>query len=115
MIDILAGVLSGGGFIGELRGPGGSNATSHFQGALAIEGFGSVDNFKSIMDRLIGFLKATEPVEGVREVLVHGERECTAEQERRKNGIPYHRDVVERITKLADAVGTPLPEPVGEA
>ncbi|MFN8525194.1 MAG: Ldh family oxidoreductase [Chloroflexota bacterium] len=115
MIDILAGVLSGGGHIGELRGPGGSNATCHFQGALSIDGFGSVDNFKAIMDRLVGFLKATEPVEGVKEVLVHGEREYYAEQDRRKNGIPYHFDVVNRITDLAGTVGIPLPTPVGVA
>ncbi|MCC6175169.1 MAG: Ldh family oxidoreductase [Chloroflexi bacterium] len=115
MIDVLAGVLSGAGFVGELRGPGGTNQTPHFQGALSIDGFLSVDNFKAIMDRMITFLKATEPAEGVPQVMVQGEREFAMEQERLKTGIPYHREVVGRLEVLADSVGVPLPQPVGTA
>jgi L-2-hydroxycarboxylate dehydrogenase (NAD+) len=111
MIDILAGVLSGGGHIGELR-DGRSGATCHFQGALSIDGFGSIDNFKAIMDRLIAYLKATEPAEGSFGVLVHGEREVNAERERLQKGIPYHREVVGRLEGLAGEVGVPLPAPV---
>jgi LDH2 family malate/lactate/ureidoglycolate dehydrogenase len=112
MIDILAGVLSGNGFIGEMRERGPSGYTPHFQGALSVEGFGSAENFTAIMERLVAYLKATEPAEGSSGVLVHGEREYTAEQDRSKNGIPYHRDVVERITKLSNEIGVPLPEAV---
>ena len=112
MIDILAGVLSGGGFAGELREAGLSGSTSHFQGALSIDGFGSVDNFKAIMDRMVAYLKATEPAEGSSGVLVHGEREILAEQGRLKNGIPYHKEVVGRLEVLASDVGVPLPAPV---
>jgi len=112
MIDILAGVLSGAGFAGELRGQGEAGHTPHFQGALRIDAFGPLVDFNAIMERMVAYLKATEPAEGSSGVLVHGEREFAAEQERNKNGIPYHRDVVERITKLAGEVGVPLPEPV---
>jgi LDH2 family malate/lactate/ureidoglycolate dehydrogenase len=112
MIDILAGVLSGAGFCGELRSSGQAGSTPHFQGALAIDGFGSVDKFKGIMDRMIGYLKATEPAEGSFGVLVHGEREVNAERERLQKGIPYHREVVGRLTELAQDVGVPLPDPV---
>jgi LDH2 family malate/lactate/ureidoglycolate dehydrogenase len=112
MIDILAGVLSGGGHIGELREPGRSGGTCHFQGALALNGFGSVENFKVIMDRLVAYLKATEPAEGSFGVLVHGEREVNAERERRQKGIPYHREVVGRLEVLAGDVGVPLPKPI---
>lgn len=112
MIDILAGVLSGAGFCGELRERGGPGTTPHFQGALSIDGFGSPENFVAIMDRMVAYLKATEPAEGSSGVLVHGEREFNAEQERLKRGIPYHREVVGRLTELAQQVGVPLPEPV---
>lgn len=112
MIDILAGVLSGGGFAGELREAGKSGSTSHFQGALAIDGFGSVENFKAIMDRMVAYLKATEPAEGSTGVLVHGEREINAQTQREKDGIPYHREVVGRLEVLASEVGVPLPTPV---
>jgi len=115
MIDVLAGVLSGGGFVGELRGEGGDNSTPHFQGALSIEGFSSLDSFTTIMDRMIDYLKATEPAEGSSGVLVQGEREYAMEQERLKNGIPYHREIVGRITELASDTGVPLPTPVGES
>ena len=98
MIDILCGVLSGSTFVGELRGPGGPGTTPHFQGALSIEGFGSLDPFTATMDRMIDFLKATEPAEGSSGVMVQGEREYTIEQERLKTGIPYHREIVGRIT-----------------
>jgi L-2-hydroxycarboxylate dehydrogenase (NAD+) len=112
MIDILSGVLSGSGFAGELREKGGSGNTPHFQGALRIDAFSPLIDFKAIMDRMIAYLKATEPAEGSSGVLVHGEREWAAQQERQKNGIPYHRDVVERITKLSNEVGVPLPQAV---
>jgi LDH2 family malate/lactate/ureidoglycolate dehydrogenase len=113
MIDILAGVLSGGGFAGYLRENVSSGGTCHFQGALAIEGFGSVAGFKAIMDDMIAYLKATEPSEGSSGVLVHGEKEILAEQERTLKGIPYHRDVVERLEPFAAELGLPLPAPVG--
>jgi L-2-hydroxycarboxylate dehydrogenase (NAD+) len=114
MIDILCGVLSGSSFVGELRGPGGDNSTPHFQGALSIDGFGSLEQFTATMDRMIDYLKSTEPAEGSSGVLVHGEREYAAEQERLKNGIPYHREIVGRLEILASDVGVPLPTPVAE-
>jgi LDH2 family malate/lactate/ureidoglycolate dehydrogenase len=112
MIDILAGVLSGGGFAGELRESVQSGGTCHFQGALLIDAFGGIATFKAIMDRMITYLKATEPAEGSSGVLIHGERELLAERERMLNGIPYHRDVVDRIGKVASDVGIPLPAPI---
>ncbi len=113
MIDILAGVLSGGGFAGELRESVSSGGTCHFQGALANNAFGSVENFKANMERMIAYLKATEPSDGSTGVLVHGEKEVRAERERALKGIPYHRDVVERLEVFATEVGLPLPAPVG--
>jgi LDH2 family malate/lactate/ureidoglycolate dehydrogenase len=112
MIDILAGVLSGGGFAGELRENVKSGGTCHFQGALAIDAFGGVATFKAIMDRMIAYLKATEASEGSSGVLVHGEKEILAERERLAKGIPYHRDVTERLDVVAGEVGIPLPKPV---
>jgi LDH2 family malate/lactate/ureidoglycolate dehydrogenase len=112
MIDILAGVLSGGGFAGYLRENVKSGGTCHFQGALLIDGFGSVDGFKAIMDQMIEYLKATEPAEGSSGVIVHGEKEILAERERTLNGIPYHRDVVDRLEEVAAEVALPLPKPV---
>lgn len=112
MIDILAGVLSGAGFAGELRATGATGTTPHFQGALLIDGFGGIENFKTIMDRMVAYLRSTEPSEGSPGVVIHGEREIAAQQQRERNGIPYHRDVTDRLEVLASEVGVPLPKPL---
>ena len=113
MIDILAGVLSGGGFAGELRESMSSGGTCHFQGALDIKAFSPVADFKTIMERMIAYLKATEPSDGSTGVLIHGEKEVKAERERSQHGIPYHRDVVGRLEEFSKELGIPLPTPVG--
>jgi L-2-hydroxycarboxylate dehydrogenase (NAD+) len=113
MVDILAGVLSGGGFAGELRESVSSGGICHFQGALDIKAFSPVVNFKAIMERMIAYLRATEPSDGSTGVLIHGDKELKAERERLSKGIPYHRDVVERLEEFATELGMPLPAPVG--
>jgi LDH2 family malate/lactate/ureidoglycolate dehydrogenase len=115
MIDILAGVLSGGGFAGELRQSVSSGGICHFQGALDIKAFSPVADFKAIMERMIAYLKATEPSDGSTGVLIHGEKEIKAERERTLKGIPYHRDVTDRLEEFATELGIPLPAPVGVA
>ena len=36
------------------------------------------------------------------------------ERERNLKGIPYHRDVVDRLAVFANETGLPMPTPVGE-
>jgi len=113
MIDILAGVLSGGGFAGELRQSVSSGGICHFQGALDIKAFSPVIDFKATMERMIAYLKATEPSDGSTGVLIHGEKEIKIERERNLKGIPYHRDVVDRLKVFANETRLPMPTPVG--
>jgi LDH2 family malate/lactate/ureidoglycolate dehydrogenase len=111
MIDILCGVLSGCGFSAVMK-TGGSGATAHFVGALNIAGFRPLDEFTAMMDQMIRTLRETEPAEGAERVLVHGEKEFEALQDRRTNGIPLHPEIVGHLAKLASESGVPLPEPV---
>jgi L-2-hydroxycarboxylate dehydrogenase (NAD+) len=111
MIDILCGVLSGMGFAASIR-EGRNDLTPHFQGALLVEGFGSLEAFRAMMDNMVQTLRATEPAAGAERVLVHGEKEFAAQRDREQNGIPYHPQVVGTLEKLASEVGIPLPAPV---
>ena len=91
IVDILSGVLSGTGF-GMV--PGRPNFT-HFVGAYQIEAFTDVDTFKGLMDDYLRALKNTPPAPGHERVLYAGLAEAEAEQDRRVNGIPLHKEVIE--------------------
>jgi L-2-hydroxycarboxylate dehydrogenase (NAD+) len=113
MIDIFCGLLSGCGFSAILRS-GGSSATPHFVGAFNVAGFRPLEEFTAMMDEMIRTLRETEPAEGAERVLVHGQKEFEALQDRRRNGIPLHPEIVGNLKKLAGETGVPLPSPVGQ-
>jgi len=104
MVDILAGVLSGGGFSAQLAG--GENMT--WTMAIDIAAFRPVAEFKAQMDAMIQELHATPPEPGVDRVLVAGDPEFDAEAERRARGIPLHTTQYEAIVATARRVGAPL-------
>ncbi|MEX2599737.1 MAG: Ldh family oxidoreductase, partial [Dehalococcoidia bacterium] len=91
VVEILCSVLAGAGF-------GARNARTdyrHFVAAYNIDAFSDVGEFKSTMDDFIRTLKATAPAEGHDRVLVAGQPEWEAQEERLANGIPLHREVVD--------------------
>ncbi|MCE7988814.1 MAG: Ldh family oxidoreductase [Caldilinea sp. CFX5] len=101
MVDILAGVLSGGGFSAQLAG--GENMT--WTMAIDIAAFRPVAEFKAMMDAMIQELHATPPDPGVDRVLVAGDPELDIEAERRAQGIPLHTTQYEAIVATARRVG----------
>lgn len=101
MVDILAGVLSGGGFSAQLAG--GENMT--WTMAIDIAAFRPVAAFKAMMDAMIQELHATPPDPGVDRVLVAGDPELDIEAERRERGIPLHTTQYEAIVATARRVG----------
>lgn len=104
MVDILAGVLSGGGFGAQLAG--GENMT--WTMAIDIAAFRPVAEFKAMMDAMIQELHATPPEPGVDRVLVAGDPEFDTEIARREQGIPLHTTQYEAIVATARRVGAPL-------
>lgn len=104
MVDILAGVLSGGGFGAQLAG--GENMA--WTMAIDIASFRPVEEFKAMMDAMIQELHATPPEPGVERVLVAGDPEFDTEIERRARGIPLHTTQYEAIVATAHRVGAPL-------
>jgi LDH2 family malate/lactate/ureidoglycolate dehydrogenase len=91
IVDILTGPLSGSAF-GMV--PGRPNF-SHMVAAYSIEAFTDVAQFKSLMDDFLRALRTTPPAPGAERVLYPGLPEHEAELERRANGIPLHKEVME--------------------
>jgi LDH2 family malate/lactate/ureidoglycolate dehydrogenase len=97
MVDILCGVLSGGGYSALCRE--GDNHT--FMLAMDIGRFRPVEEFKSMMDEMIRALHGTPPEPGTDKVLVAGDPEHETYRERSKNGIPLHRSIVVNMREKA--------------
>ena len=104
IVDILCGILSLSGF-GATRGRG---TFAHFVAAFDVEAFADAGQFKSMMDDYLRTLKETPPAPGHERVLVAGQLEWEAEQERRANGIPLHSEVVGWFGDICEELGLPL-------
>ena len=90
VVDILCGGLSGTGY-GATRP---AEEVAHTVAAYNVEAFIDVDTFKVQMDQWLQTLKDTPPAPGNQRVLVAGQMEWEAEQDRIANGIPLHPEVI---------------------
>lgn len=91
IVDILSGGLSGTGY-GAIRDP---EIVAHQVAAYNIEAFVDVRQFKEMTDAFLRTLKETPPAPGHGRVLVPGQLEWEAEQDRKTRGIPLHIDVLQ--------------------
>lgn len=104
MVDILAGLLSGGGFSREL-------AAGHNQSwfmAIDIGRFRPIDEFKAHMDAMIQELHSTPPAPGNDRVRVAGDPEADTFEQRSRDGIPLQRKLIEEIRAKAGELGAPV-------
>ena len=114
MVDILTAVLSGANW-GPFAPPFASRVfipeksvgkgIGHFFGAMAIDGFMEVDEFKTRIDEWVRRFRATQPAPGTQGVLIPGDPERIAETERLESGIPIIGPVVEDLHWVADKAG----------
>jgi len=98
IVDIMAGILSG-------NGPGflaGGAKNAQFVMAIKIEAFLDAMEFKKDMDVLLGRLANMKPAEGHDRVYYAGLIEHEETEKRKRDGIPYHREVVEWYNKTAE-------------
>jgi LDH2 family malate/lactate/ureidoglycolate dehydrogenase len=110
ILDILAGVLTGGPmgvevtdlFTGSAETPQG---LGHFVMALNIGAFMPLAQFKQRMDLRIRSIKNSERLPGVEEILMPGERELRLERERRRHGIPLSVAVLDQVASVAREMG----------
>ncbi len=100
MVDILCGVLSGGGFSAQLVS--GNNMT--WTMAIDIAHFRPVAEFKAMMDEMIRTLHAT-PAEPGTHVQVAGDPEFDTAAVRQEKGIPFQQAQYNSIVETAQRLG----------
>ncbi len=96
-VDIFSGVLSGANYgpwvppfvsflplAPDMPGKG----IGHFVGAMRVDGFRPIDDFKTNMDQWINRFKASDTIEGQNEVIIPGEPEARMYTKRKNEGIP---------------------------
>ncbi len=110
LVDILSGALSGSGYLNLLypKTPAGQPLPSlvgHFFGALRVDYFRPLEDFKRDMDDLIRRLKSSGKAEGQNRIFIHGEKEFELEEKYRKNGIPLYYKVYDDLKAIAGEVG----------
>ncbi|WP_342645952.1 Ldh family oxidoreductase [Mucilaginibacter sp. CSA2-8R] len=113
-VDILSGVLSGANygpwvppfvaFMEPSSNPPGQGI-GHFLGAMRVDGFRPADNFKANLDNWIERFKSADTINETQKVIIPGEPELEAEQDRKANGIPLVQAVVDDLNTLADRFG----------
>jgi LDH2 family malate/lactate/ureidoglycolate dehydrogenase len=113
-VDILSAVLSGANygpwvppFVAFLDPPADpvGLGIGHFVGAMRVDGFRPVDEFKSHMDNWIYRFKSASTVHPDQKVIIPGEPEQEAQLDRKQNGIPLVDAVVNDLNGLADKFG----------
>jgi L-2-hydroxycarboxylate dehydrogenase (NAD+) len=110
VVDILSGVLPGLGY--SLHIDYIKHEVGHFFGALRVDGFGPVEEFKAMMDEMLQAFRSAPTVAGAERVLVAGQREFEAREVRLAKGIPLQPSVVAMLQRLADEVSLAMPEPL---
>jgi len=110
LVDILCGVLSGAAYATKVypKAPDGQPLPSdlgHFFGALRVDAFRPLDDFKASMDDIIRRLKNAPKAEGQDRIYIHGEKEFEIEAERRVNGVLLHPKVVADLQEIAQELG----------
>jgi LDH2 family malate/lactate/ureidoglycolate dehydrogenase len=117
IVDIFSGLLSGANYAPwvppfpayvpmPVQQPG--KGIGHFFGALRIDAFRTVEEYKKSMDHWIRGFRNAKPVTGEEKVLVPGDPEREFEEERIKHGIPVNEAVVDDLQQLAGKFGLSL-------
>jgi len=99
MVEVLAGVLTGGGCIGRKDNPIFNNCTLMI--VLDVERFRELPQFKMELEGMINYLKESSVLEG-KEVLYPGEVEARREAEVFKTGIPLAAETVKELQEEMD-------------
>ena len=103
MVEVLSTFLAG--TVPDVLNPAG-RARSHFA-AYDIAAFTDVDTFKENLDSMLKALRTTKPAPGHERVLYPGLPEYEEEQERRANGIPLHKEVIQWFDDITSELSIP--------
>jgi len=81
----------------------------HFFGAMRIDGFRPMSEFKDSMDDLIQRLRNSPKQEGASRIYIHGEKEFEMSEQRKREGIPLNHKVVLDLQNVANELGLRIP------
>ncbi len=114
LVDILSAVLPGAAYADLVypkaaEGKPLPSKIGHFFGALRIDGFRPVDEFKADMDELITRIKNAPKAAGAERIYIHGEKEFEEQDERQAQGIPLHPKVLRALRSIGEELGIPFP------
>ena len=114
MVDVLSCVLSGANWgpwappfalRQEIPSRSVGKGIGHFFGAMRIDAFIDVDEFKRQIDDLIHTLRKTRPQSGTKGVLIPGDPEREAYEKRTAEGIPLVLPVVKELQDISQKTG----------
>lgn len=103
IVDILGGILSGGGYGVH---PGRPNF-GHYVAAYSIEAFMDTAEFKRTMDEWIRMLESTKPAKGHDRVVYPGRLEAEEQAKREAEGIPLHPEVIGWFKEICGELSIP--------
>lgn len=113
-VDILSAVLSGANygpwvppfvaFMEPSSDPVGKGI-GHFLGAMRVDGFRPIDEFKSHLDNWIERFSSAKSINEEQKVIIPGQPEIAAEKERKLKGIPLIDDVCKDLNEVAEKLG----------
>ena len=102
MIEMLAGGLSGAGYVSEAAEAHGNGVLFQVMNVTAFE---DIKSFKRRTRELITHVKSSQPRDGVDEVLFPGEPEHRTALRRQRDGIELPESLWEAISELAEELG----------
>jgi L-2-hydroxycarboxylate dehydrogenase (NAD+) len=110
LVDILCGVLPGALYADLVypQTPDGKPLPSgigHFFGALRVEAFRPLAEFRAAMDDLQRRLKNAPKAEGQNRIYIHGEKEFEEAERRSRAGVPLNSSVLAELGGIADELG----------
>ena len=111
MVEILCSTLSGSWLAARdpaTGQPGAKNDIGHFFLAINPDMVREEGEFRDDMDRLIDMLRATVPADPNQPVMVAGDPEYAAYEERSKSGIPITDTLFEEVREVARASNAPF-------
>ncbi len=115
LVDIFSGVLSGSAFSTHVGSKTAPSNVGHFFGAVRVDAFRDVADFKRDMDQLLEELKNAPKAEGHDRIYIHGEKEFELADRYAQEGVPVMEEVVKGLKEVGDKVGLPFDlEPLGE-
>ena len=113
-VDIFSAVLSGANygpwvppFVSFLAPPADpvGDGIGHFFGAMRVDAFRPVDDFKHHMDNWITRFRSAKTIAEQEHLIIPGDPERESEIERRKSGIPLNAKVFEDLQELSRKLG----------